>query len=743
MSSAQAPSPDAIFAGLAVADREALCGLLATLDAAGLVQVVGDAAAEIRRRIDRDAPGAAERLKARARELHEGALPDDALRLALWRGLVEPLAAGRPDAPPLSPREARRGAAVLAVRAAEALGPSAPVEEPSGRGARLRDRLSTLRREGLRASALSPPSFPDIVAREVVALARGIDPDAVGDLDPKLAEALHGARRSAGGLAAAGGGWAALAATVGGAGFAPYILAAQASAFIPFVGGPALVSFLAVMVNPITMLAGLGGFAMIWRSRTRSARSAAAARIATLLAVQGLGREREGLAELVDAFRRASRQDPEARTRLLRIESRLGWPLGAAAGPPPGAWAAAGPKQGSVDRAADAAATLAAGGLTAGDMLHHAVSIDPDVVSAADFSRTAEIEDPFDLAAHALDFATRGAEIALRGYAAERLVVTRLIEEGHDAILAPDSTTPGFDLLVNGEPVQVKCGISLSLLEEHFARYPEIPVIANADLAQQAAAAGAEWSAQVSTVEGFELDLVEEAVRRSLDAAEGLAAPDVVLAAACVGAARGAFQVWRGAIPLRDLPAWMALDLAARTGLAAAGAKAGAFAGLVTMGPAGAVVLGPAIGAAAQAGAGRLRREAEQRIRAAWGRDMIAAAARLNTAYADAIERRTARLSSRVRNLPAGAGVLDWLRARAEDDAVFAASLQVELGPAPSDEPEARRLLAEARREALADRRVLAAGHDLSRVLADRPDLAAALVRGIGNWKNPETPAQG
>lgn len=86
-------------------------------------------------------------------------------------------------------------------------------------------------------------------------------------------------------------------------------------------------------------------------------------------------------------------------------------------------------------------AAAATAGLTAADMLHHAASIDPSVVEAADFSRTADIDDPLELAAHFADFAARGSEIALRGYAAEQLVLARLIEDGHDAVIAPTSTT--------------------------------------------------------------------------------------------------------------------------------------------------------------------------------------------------------------------------------------------------------------------------------------------------------------
>ncbi len=64
-------------------------------------------------------------------------------------------------------------------------------------------------------------------------------------------------------LAAAGGAHGSFALAVGATGFAPYILAAQASAFMPMVSGPALVSLVSVMANPMVVVGaavGLGAY---------------------------------------------------------------------------------------------------------------------------------------------------------------------------------------------------------------------------------------------------------------------------------------------------------------------------------------------------------------------------------------------------------------------------------------------------------------------------------------------------
>ncbi|MBJ2153954.1 hypothetical protein [Paracoccus sp. IB05] len=55
-------------------------------------------------------------------------------------------------------------------------------------------------------------------------------------------------------------------------------------------------------------------------------------------------------------------------------------------------------------------------------------------------------------------------------------------------MLADGTTTPGYDLIVDGVQVQVKSGASTALLEDHFAKYPDIPVIADNALALKAQA---------------------------------------------------------------------------------------------------------------------------------------------------------------------------------------------------------------------------------------------------------------
>lgn len=106
----------------------------------------------------------------------------------------------------------------------------------------------------------------------------------------------------------------------------------------------------------------------------------------------------------------------------------------------------------------------------------------------------------------------------------------------------------------------MKCGGNPDLLREHFETYPDIPVIANAELAKDAA--DEPWASMVTTMEGFDLHAVETIRDQALDAGMDLAATDVVASALGVGALRGAIAVLREEIPARDLPAWLVVDAA-------------------------------------------------------------------------------------------------------------------------------------------------------------------------------------
>lgn len=371
-------------------------------------------------------------------------------------------------------------------------------------------------------------------------------------------------------------------------------------------------------------------------------------------------------------------------------------------------------------------------GLTAGEMLWHAAALDPNVMKAADFSRIEDIGDPMAFACAAADFLTVGAGWSLRGYTAERLVMDKLIADGHDVRLAEASNTPGLDLIVDGMPVQVKCGTTLSNLTEHFEKYPDIPVIANAALAEEAIASGAPWAHLVTTVPGFEIAVIEEQIAETLGHAADLADPDVLQFALSVGVLRGGIEVARGRVPISDLPAWLLLDGASRGFLAFAGGNAGAWFGLVAIGPAGALVLGPAIGAAALLGNNSLNGHARKWLMADWSLDLQRAAEGLHGSIIAALERRVARLEERAGTLARTASSSDvgaWMARRAQDDLIGALEDRASLITSrPKAEVDAIRLLFSARDIVPADADVLSRIHEVEQTLARKPSLKAAMI---------------
>ncbi len=720
--------------------------MLATLEGAATLEIAKGAIHQVASRLAREIGKAGFRVARRTEELDASREGTDHLRFRLWREICGGLDVDQ--ATPMSVRKLTEAASALGYRSALVLSPGLhamrrrkeQAKREAGIWVRVRATADNVVRnpQGLLTSG-QPFSFPDVVALELQEMIGGLASSIDTALDPQCADAVRSAQKVMAAITAAGGGWAGFAAVVGSSGFAPYILAAQLSAWIPLVSGPMLTSFLAVLVNPVTLVAGLvslGAWTVI-RGR-RTIRSQLSARLVVLLALRGMIHAEGAAGGLVACFRRVAKagslEDGEAARRIDQIEALLGRPIPEApAAEPPGDWSGVAAKK----PFSNVGETLVVGGLTAGEMLYHAAAINPEVLAAADFSRAVDMDGCLALAVNAELWLTQGSRVALRGYTAERIVMARLVEDGHAVEIAGTSNTPGFDLLVNGDEVQVKCGQSLDLLADHFTKYPDIPVIADRDLAEMASRSGAGWGAMVTTVEGFELPLVEELVERSLAAAEGLADPDLPLFAIATGAVRGAWNVWSGAIPLTDLPPTLMLDAGIRFLLSTAGGKAGAVAGLVLIGPAGALILGPAAGVAALMGGGATHNLIDRHLlRSGWHEHALHAASDLYHAVHEASVERVALLLERALHMGRAAanappGLRDWMYGRAIEDAIAAAESVLDLR-IPETLGDAVALALECSRLAPTNATVLSARVRLLAILSDKPPLAQAMKSGAG-----------
>ncbi len=124
--------------------------------------------------------------------------------------------------------------------------------------------------------------------------------------------------------------------------------------------------------------------------------------------------------------------------------------------------------------------------LTIGDLIYDMSRIDPLVIESIDFARKDNIADMFSLAyfSETINIENVGNISQLKGYVAERLIAQQLQSQGYEVEFPELSNQAGYDLIVNGEKFQVKCGESESLVNAHFEKYPDIPVFVNEELGE-------------------------------------------------------------------------------------------------------------------------------------------------------------------------------------------------------------------------------------------------------------------
>jgi hypothetical protein len=392
---------------------------------------------------------------------------------------------------------------------------------------------------------------------------------------------------------------------VGTAGFSAYILAAQASAFIPFVSGPGLVSFVSVFSNPLVAIGGVGTLAyMLSKKAADRAKSDIAARIIGLLVIQGIKSEHLGLQGALEAFAKAPgiASEPGVSDGLIE-QYRHEWnQLADIRCPTPA------PLPDEViqvmdrrpadvdDKKSEKENVQLMGALTVGDLVFNAASINPAVIQATDFARIAELDSTFAFSQYAEEVLSRDSELVvgtvsnLKGYVAEFLAAAQLNAEGHVVTMPETSNQEGWDLLVDGQKFQVKFHEDLSGVKEHFGHF-DYPIIANEELKGEIPEA---FQDQVVFIDGLSNDLVTELTRNSLQAGADFSDAGIPMGALLITAWRGMQKHQAKQISARQVVEQVIMDGTVRVGLAYAGYIAGGAAGLMLFGPAGAWVFGGA-----------------------------------------------------------------------------------------------------------------------------------------------------
>lgn len=580
-------------------------------------------------------------------------------------------------------------------------GMGTPVEVPDGFDALARKTLEELAAQVMAGTDAASKEARDCVLAELRERVKGLNAenqkvlmDAIG-VDQLNDEALLKILMTGGGLAA-------LNVGVGMAGFAAYILAAKISAFIPLVSGPALVSLLAVLSNPITLV--LGTLSMGWlvtSSAEGQIQRAVALRVMSLLALHGLSSGEGGLRGAALSFHALPEMRPMGRLDDTRLRPyRDDWAVIAPAHRqlepldkgiaylmercPHGERGQS--RWGKLLKAdPDAASdTAILASLTLGDLVYNLHRLDPNVLQAADFSRAEDLADPIEFASFAHRIAEMGADSELgafsnlKGYVAEQLVAAQLLEQGHIVEFPATSNQAGWDLSVDGVKFQVKNASDLSLLHRHFDMGYDYPVIANSEVADMLAGhvpdTLPDWADQVHFVEGYSQSAVEHATHQTLDAGDDLLHPDVPVFAVMLVGLRHLQRFNGGELSATQAVQEILVDGTVRAGLAVAGNYAGVTVGLLAFGPAGALVLGSALPVLSRWHATSVKKGLDALVRSdsykAWDRDCREALGTLIDVLKCKLQDKAERMKQRVPD-PSANVVGRYLRWRVEDELRF------------------------------------------------------------------------
>jgi hypothetical protein len=730
--------PADVLAGLGSADRHMLTACLALFEdstlSSHLQQIYSQISDWIQERLgDEEIRQTAASVQTRMSCWFDSQLSDGELRLALWIYLRE--AFGLPARLSVSTRGAEALATELAAAAIHAADPpdllrkgkdlleSWGRSEGDKRSVTLADVVLPVLHELMSAALEGAGQMDPAEQEKLIAEVRGRfqamdEAEQQRILDAVNAKQLNDdAIRQ---ILLTGGGLTAFSAAVSIAGFSAYILAAQASAFIPLVSGPALVSVVAVISNPITVIAATGG-AIWWAvsSANSKVQTAVGLRVLALLALQGLCAGRGHATAVLASFARIEALRPHGDLESEIIERyRADWRIVSTAlpkrAPSPAPHVIELMNRPAFDGAArrtslgrllfpepnETGATAAVAALTLGDIAYSAAAIDPTVLEAADFARIDDIHDRLDFA----DFARKihvlspegvtGAISDLKGYVAERVVAAELVSQGHEVSFPEAPNQPGWDLMVDEHKFQVKCLEDLGGLHHHFAQY-HYPVFANAELADKIPH---EWADQVFFVEGYSNELVSHVTQQSVDAGAAVFQPRVPIFTLALSTVRNLLAYQGGRVSGLQAVEQVVLDGSTRAGLAAVGGYAGTSIGLLVLGPAGAMVLGAVAPVLSQAQAGRLKGLLDTYVRTNayehWAKGAHAAIDVLVARLDGAIVEKLKRLRERYKEFSSG-DIQEYVRARLTDEATFlkeSRSRLSQMTPATTPEAELRAL---------------------------------------------------
>ncbi|HEO8419768.1 TPA: hypothetical protein VBX77_001740 [Yersinia enterocolitica] len=226
--------------------------------------------------------------------------------------------------------------------------------------------------------------------------------------------------------------------------------------------------------------------------------------------------------------------------------------------------------------------------------------IDSNVYDAMQFAFTEDLSNFQNLHNYVEDkymsiFDTESAEgwiTRLEGYVTEQYASDVLIDLGYHVEFPDSANQQGYDLIVDGDPWQVKGGETVSLLKNHFDKNPDIPVITNSGLAEEFGPS--DLVLGTSSLDPQSIDGVTRGTLEGMDSLGDSMGAGIPLVTLITAGYREFGLMSSGKTDIGHSAKNVGLDLAGTGGGGFAGAQAGAFIGAIG-GPVGAVI-GGAVG---------------------------------------------------------------------------------------------------------------------------------------------------
>jgi len=222
--------------------------------------------------------------------------------------------------------------------------------------------------------------------------------------------------------------------------------------------------------------------------------------------------------------------------------------------------------------------TLGFGAISLGDLIYNRVSVDGLALQAFDFAHPPNAGDVHELAvwSHHLvgepSAAYEGHINRLQGYVFERMAALSLHQSGAVVEFPDTPNNPGWDFLVNGQPIQAKCGLSPHLVTEHLSRYPDVPrVVVNRELASYFTD-----NDHIISIHGISQDSVRSTTEHSLDAAADMLDLHLASVVPAISVVRNAYHLWRGDTDWSGILGNIATDSGGRSAGAGLGKAMGA-----------------------------------------------------------------------------------------------------------------------------------------------------------------------